>query len=273
SVFKPSSGSLYPTKMVREDKSAWKAAYFAKVADLFDRFPKCAIVNVDNVGSKQLQMIRHQMRDEAVILLGKNTLIRKAIRSLVDKNPAVEKILPRIVDNVGLVFTKEDLPEIRDKLIKNKRGAPAKAGSIAPSDVHLPPQNTGMAPDKTSFFQALQIPTKIVRGSIEIINEVHLISSGDKVGASEAALLNMLGITPFSYGLDALQVYDDGVLYSPHLLDLSASEIRIRFLRVVRDVAALSLAISYPTAASVAHSLAIGLLNMLAVSTVTDIAL
>ncbi len=32
-------------------------------------------------------------------------------------------------------------------------------------------------------------------------SEVHLIKVGDKVGASEATLLNMLGISPFSYGL------------------------------------------------------------------------
>lgn len=86
------------------------------------------------------------------------------------------------------------------------QGAPAKAGAIAPCDVTLPPQNTGMGPEKTSFFQALQIPTKIARGTIEILNDVNLIKTGDKVGASEAALLNMLGIMPFSYGLVVLQV-------------------------------------------------------------------
>ena len=32
-------------------------------------------------------------------------------------------------------------------------------------------------------------------------NDVALIAEGDKVGASEATLLNMLNISPFSYGL------------------------------------------------------------------------
>ena len=47
--------------------------------------------------------------------------------------------------------------------------APAKAGAIAPVDVFIPPQNTGLGPEKTSFFQALAIPTKISRGTIEIL--------------------------------------------------------------------------------------------------------
>lgn len=105
--------------------------------------------------------------------MGKNTMIRKALRGHLGKNPQLEKLLPHIVENVGFVFTKEDLGEIRSKLLENRKGAPAKAGAIAPCDVKLPPQNTGMGPEKTSFFQALQIPTKIARGTIEILNEVN----------------------------------------------------------------------------------------------------
>jgi len=257
--------------MVREDRSTWKANYFLKLVELFEEYPKCFIVGVDNVGSKQMQEIRSAMRGHAVILMGKNTMIRKAIRGHLAKNPNLEKVLPHIVQNVGFVFTKEDLSEIRGKLLENKRGAPAKAGAIAPCDVKIPAQNTGMGPEKTSFFQALQIPTKIARGTIEILNEVHLIKVGDKVGASEAALLNMLGITPFSYGLVVLQVYDNGTLYSPEVLDMTTEELRNRFLAGVRNVASISLAIKYPTLASIAHSLATGVQNMLGIAAATDV--
>ncbi|CAB3408198.1 unnamed protein product [Caenorhabditis bovis] len=257
--------------MVREDKATWKANYFTKLIELFEEYPKCLIVGVDNVGSKQMQEIRQAMRGHAEILMGKNTMIRKAIRGHLGKNPSLEKLLPFIVENVGFVFTKEDLGEIRSKLLENRKGAPAKTGAIAPCDVKLPPQNTGMGPEKTSFFQALQIPTKIARGTIEILNEVHLIKEGDKVGASESALLNMLGVTPFSYGLVVRQVYDDGTLYSPEVLDMTTEELRKRFLSGVRNVAAVSLAVKYPTLASVAHSLAGGLQNMLGIAAVTDV--
>ncbi|KHJ98883.1 ribosomal protein L10 [Oesophagostomum dentatum] len=257
--------------MVREDRTTWKANYFLKLVELFDEYPKCFLVGVDNVGSKQMQEIRQAMRGHAVILMGKNTMIRKAIRGHLSKNPSLEKLLPYIVQNVGFVFTKEDLGEIRTKLLENRRGAPAKAGAIAPCDVKLPPQNTGMGPEKTSFFQALQIPTKIARGTIEILNEVHLIKEGEKVGASEAALLNMLGITPFSYGLIVLQVYDNGTIYTPDVLDMTTEELRNRFMAGVRNVAAVSLAIKYPTMVSVAHSLARGLQNMLGIAAATDV--
>lgn len=79
------------------------------------------------------------------------------------------RILPHIVQNVGFVFTNNDLCDIREKLLQNKKRAPARAGALAPCAVTIPAQNTGLGPEKTSFFQALQIPTKISRGTIEIV--------------------------------------------------------------------------------------------------------
>jgi len=187
------------------------------------------------------------------------------------EEPGSREAAAYIVGNVGFVFTNEDLGDIRKKLLENKRGAPAKAGAIAPCDVKLPPQNTGMGPEKTSFFQALQIPTKISRGTIEILNEVHIIKTGEKVGASESALLNMLNIMPFSYGLVVQQVYDEGAIYSPEVLDMTTEELKSRFLQGVRNIAAISLDIGYPTKASVPHSIANALKNLLAVAAETDV--
>uniref|UniRef100_A0A0N4ZGK9 60S acidic ribosomal protein P0 n=1 Tax=Parastrongyloides trichosuri TaxID=131310 RepID=A0A0N4ZGK9_PARTI len=257
--------------MVREDKATWKANYFAKITELFEEYPKLLVVGVDNVGSKQMQEIRIAMRGHAEILMGKNTMMRKAMRPIIQSKPELERLLPLIVGNVGFVFTHEDLGETRKKLLENKRGAPAKAGAIAPCDVKLPPQNTGMGPEKTSFFQALQIPTKISRGTIEILNEVHLISTGDKVGASEAALLNMLNITPFSYGLEVRHVYDNGTIYSPSVLDMTDDDLRASFMQGVNRIAALSLGLGYPTKASAPHSIVNGFKKLLSIAAVTDV--
>lgn len=91
------------------------------------------------------------------------------------------RLLPQVVGNVGFVFTNQDLTEIRDALLSNKKEAPAKAGAIAPLDVFVPAGNTGMGPEKTSFFQALAIPTKITKGTIEILSDVHLVKKDEKV--------------------------------------------------------------------------------------------
>lgn len=128
-----------------------------------------------------------------------------------------------------------------------------------------------MGPEKTSFFQALQIPTKISRGTIEILNEVHIIKVGEKVGASESALLNMLNIQPFSYGLVVQRVFDNGTIYLPEVLDITKDELIARVQQGARNIAAVSLTIGYPTAASVPHSIVNAFKNLLAIAAETDV--
>jgi len=257
--------------MVREDKSTWKANYFTKLVTLLEEYPKCFIVGADNVGSKQMQEIRIALRGKAVVLMGKNTMMRKAIRGHLDQNPDLEKLLPHIKQNVGFVFTNEELVDIRDLLLANKVKAPARAGAIAPLDVIVPAQNTGMGPEKTSFFQALSIPTKITKGTIEIIQDVPLIKAEDKVGMSEATLLNMLNISPFTYGLVVQKVYEQGSVFNPEILDITDDDLIAMFMGGVATVAAVSLEINYPTLASVPHSIVNGMKNLLSVAAVTDI--
>merc|ERR1712099_122874 len=126
-------------------------------------------------------------------------------------------------------------------------------------------------PEKTSFFQALSIPTKITKGTIEIIQDVPIIKVGDKVGASEATLLNMLKIFPFHYGLVVQKVYDQGSVFSPEILDITDDDIKDMFMSGVRNVASVCLQIGYPTMASAPHSIANGMKNLLAVAAVTEI--
>jgi len=140
--------------MVKEDRSTWKAKYTMRLAQYLDEYPKAFIVGADNVGSRQMQKIRVSLRGHAVIMMGKNTMMRKTVRGQVTKNTNLEKLLPHIYENVGFVFTKDDLSSIRDKLLENKVAAPARAGAIAPVDVTIPAQVTGLGPEKTSFFSS-----------------------------------------------------------------------------------------------------------------------
>nr|CAX71186.1 deoxyribonuclease [Schistosoma japonicum] len=256
--------------MVRLSRSEWKAGYFKKLEKHLSEFDKCFIVNVDNVRSKQMQQIRMALRGNAELVLGKNTLMRKVIQKQMNQDSNLEKILPHIRDNVGFVFTNGDLSEVRKTIENNRVEAPAKAGAIAPCDVVVPAQNTGLGPEKTAFFQALSIPTKIARGAIEIINDVHLVRKDEKVGMSEATLLGMLKIHPFSYGLVIKQIFDQGCVYDPAVLDITPEMIIEKFAAAVRNIACLSLALDYTTLCSLPHVFANGFKNMLAISLMTD---
>lgn len=254
-----------------KNRQQWKSDYFEKAQELLAKYPRLFVVDADNVSSKQFQDIRRGLRGQADILMGKNTMMKKVIRGMLGNAPELEKLLPHIRKNVGFVLTGGDLKEIRDLVMSYKVQAPARAGALSDVHVKVPPCNTGLGPEKTSFFQALSIPTKISRGTIEITGEVHLLRPGDRVGASESALLNMLKISPFTYGLDIVQVYDSGSVFAPDVLDITEDDVRARFCAAVQNVAAVSLAIGYPTLASVPHSVANGFKNLMAVAAATSI--
>lgn len=258
--------------MVRgQVRREWKASYFQKVHRLLGEYEKVFICDADNVTSKQFQDIRAGLRGRAEVLMGKNTMMKRAIRDICGQKPELEKLLPLIKKNIGFILTNEDLKDIRDLVMTFKVPANARAGSIAPVPVIVPPQNTGLGPEKTSFFQALAIPTKIARGAIEITSPVNLLKIGDKVSESAATLLNMLKISPFTYGFDILTIYDSGSVFDPCILDITEDDIRAKFMAGVANVAAVSLQIGYPTVASVPHSIANGFKNLMAVAAVTDI--
>jgi large subunit ribosomal protein LP0 len=234
-----------------------KAEYFTRMTEMLNTYTKVFVVDVDNVGSQQMNITRKQMRGKAEILMGKNTLMRKVLAAFLDSHPGHfhSALAAKMSGNVGFVFTNSDLPKIRDFILANRVPAPARVGSIAPVDVSVPPGPTGCDPGQTSFFQVLQIPTKIVKGQIEITNNVSLIKKGDKVGSSEASLLQKLNIKPFSYGLKIDCIFDSGSQFSVDVLDIDDNQIMTKFSRALAAVAAISLQVGYPTQASLPHSI------------------
>ncbi|RGP81529.1 60s acidic ribosomal p0 [Fusarium longipes] len=248
-----------------------KSLYFDKLKGLLEQYSSIFIVEIDNVSSQQMHEIRHALRSKGVVLMGKNTMVRRALKTFVADSPEYERLLPYVKGNVGFVFTNEDLKEVRDVILSNKVAAPARAGALAPSDVWVPAGNTGMEPGKTSFFQALGVPTKIARGTIEITTDLKLVEAGSKVGPSEATLLNLLNISPFTYGMGISQVYDQGQTFPPSVLDVGEDQLLKTLSQAITTIATISLALNFPTLPSVLHSLVNSYKKVLAVAVVTEV--
>ena len=205
------------------------------------------------------------------------TTIRRVFRDFARENPdhPALALVDYVEGNIGFVFTNADLAQVRDVLVENRVPAPARIGAIAPVDVFVEAGPTGCDPGQTQWFQALNIATKISRGQIEIVSRMHLVKVGDKVGNSEAALLQKLDIRPFTYGIEVLHVYDDGEIFNAAVLDMKEEDIGEwftcafglyavfsitvvsvgKFLMAARYVAAIAMKIGYPTRASLVHTI------------------
>jgi len=253
-----------------------KLEYAERLNAYLDKYQKIITIGVDNVGSKTLSLNRKKFRARDIhILMGKNTIIRKVLTMRMERleksNPKqaknAEAMLEMVQGNCGFIFLPQtqSIQKLREEITNEKVQTAAKTGVIAPSDVVVPPGPTGQDPSQTAFFQALNISTKINRGQVEIMSAVRLINKGEKVSRSAAELCVMLNIKPFYYGITVEHVFDNGEVFPADVLDISEADIAASFFRATREVAALCLALHYPTAASAPHSILDAYKNILAV--------
>ena len=60
------------------------------------------LASIENISTdKQMHEIRIALRGKAVVLMGKSTMMRKAIRGQLEKNPDTEMLLPHIKTNAS----------------------------------------------------------------------------------------------------------------------------------------------------------------------------
>lgn len=219
--------------------------------------------------------------------MGKNTLIRKVIEARLkppvetDRNYEEKKrswtpidhwepLLKTLKGNVAILFTNGDVSACKDVMEQFQREAPARAGMIAQCDVFVKSGSTGLDPKQTSFFQQLNIATKIVKSVIEIVSDTKVITKGDIVEPSHQVLLEKLKIKPFSYKLIATSVLDNGKIFDPKVLDIKPEDILKKYVRALNHVAAVSFEIGYPTLVSVRHSITNSFKNLAAVTYETE---
>jgi large subunit ribosomal protein LP0 len=265
-------------KVNKVDKKAKKLSFQKKLTELLIQYEKILLVSIDNVGANNLQKTRQSLRGQAVLLFGRNTMIRKTIRDYVEKcteagnkeGARIEALLPFVKGNVGLIFSNGDLNKIKEIAESYKQKAPAKIGAVAPEDVFVEPGPTGMEPTQTQFLQALNIASKIVKGQVEIINRIHLIKEGEKIGTSEATLLDKLNIMPFSYRASVRTVFDAGFVYPVSLLSLGTNDVLQMLARGVQRVATIALELGIPTIASIPHIIANAYKNIINISIETE---
>jgi len=243
--------------MPNAEKLAKKQVYFDKLVDLCVNTPKALIVSVDHVASKQMQDIRMELRGKAVVLMGKNTMIRKALLDGHEKHPdaGLDNLRASIKGNLGFIFaTNCELDDIREVLGKHVLCSAAKAGQVSMVNLEIPSGPTGMDPSQTSFFQTLNIATKIVKGQIELISNFQILKDGDKVSASAAALLGKLSIKPFNYKMEVEMVFQNGGVFAAAVLDIKDNVLIQKFLSGVNNMAAFSREIGIPTEAGLPHA-------------------
>ena len=259
--------------------SAEKEAYAARMNQLLDTYSKVLFVDLDNVRSAQMHAVRASLRGRAEVLVGKKTMQKKilSLRAEAEGATEVDKKMyealvseNRLVGNLGLIFTNELVSDISAVLEKHRIQAPARVGAVAPCDVVVPAGNTGLEPTTTSFFQALNIQTKIAKGTVEITADKQVLATGDKVDNSVAVLLAKLKISPFWFQAEVRFYFQNGLLFTAQDLSLTSEVMAKEMSTAIANLSAMSLATGILTEASFPHAIMDGFKSLLGAAVATD---
>lgn len=265
------------------DNRAEKAATIERLYEMFGNHKQIVLANFTNVGSNQMQQIRKLLRSyDSHLVINKNTLTKKIIRMRTEglddeefkfleeqyggimKGPEV--LLPILKDKIALIFTDAPIFELKSKIEANQLPTEARVGVVSPVDFTVPAGSTGLDPSQINFFHALNVSTKINKGSIEITKDFKVCTKGKKVKASEAALLKKLNLKPFKYGMKIIGVYDDGAILPEEIVNIDPASFISKFQSGIRNLAGLSLSSGYPIEATVPLIIANSFKNIAALS-------
>ncbi|MEM4703165.1 MAG: 50S ribosomal protein L10 [Candidatus Pacearchaeota archaeon] len=166
------------------------------------------IVSIEGIPSSQLQKIKKEIKDIAILKVCRKKLVEKAFNEACSEKKYITKMLEKNQGNYAVLFSNKDAFEIALILQKNKIFAKARAGQIAPQDIVLEAGPTDLPPPAISEVAKLGVKASIEEGKIFIKETKQLVKKGEKIPETIANTLGALEIAPFSITLKVLAAYD-----------------------------------------------------------------
>lgn len=200
--------------------ATWKYKEVDEIADKISNTKVVGLVNVSNIPSKQFQIMRKTLINDAEIKVSRNRLIKHAF-----EKKGMSEFSGHVSGQTGLVFTNLSPFKLKKILDKSKTNAAPRAGAVAPCDIVVPEGPTPFAPGPIlGDLQKVRIKAKIDAGKIVVASDSLVAKEGDIISQDLATVLSRLGIEPMEIGLNIQAVYEDNVIYSPEMLTIDEQE-------------------------------------------------
>jgi len=262
-------------------KQESKEKIFTKIQDYLGKYKQLLVCEIKDLPADMIHKIRKLLRGiNSEVVCGKTTVMTKAITEYINgKNFAPHhskeglKGVNDVIANMQtmLVFTNEEISKISEITAKFVVEKQAKIGAISPIEVTLAAGSTGMDSSQIEYFQALKIPTKVVKNQLEIVSATKILTIGQKITMSEINLMKKFNIKPYKHYVQIMHIYMNGKLYDSAILKITPEYMKEKLQAGIRNVAAFSLASGVPTKASAPHVISNAFRNILGLSLSTGI--
>jgi large subunit ribosomal protein L10 len=199
----------------------WKQEVVGELSGLIEKYPVVGIVDISELPARQFQQIRQKLRSEAVIIVSKNTLLRRVLEKSAERDAKLRELAGLVGGQSGLVFSKMN-PFRLSKFLRNSRvNAPAKPGSKSPRDIVIPAGETDLPPGPVvGELQRVGIKARIQAGKVVVLEEHHILKIGDVITKETSDVIAKFGIMPLELGLKLRAAFEGGTIFSGSVLDV-----------------------------------------------------
>lgn len=210
-----------PKQLTREQKEQIVEDFEQNI----DEYPVIGLLDMNNLPSRQLQEIKKEMKDFAVVRMSRKTLLDIAIENS-DKDD-IEALDTNEAIQPALIFSNKDPFQLYSLIQRNKSSAAAQGGEEAPNDIEIPEGDTGIGPGPMlGKLQGAGLQVQVDDGTIHVQNPGVIVEKGETITADDAEILNQVGIEPLEIGLDLVIAYSDGEIFTADELDIDVDEYR-----------------------------------------------
>jgi len=224
----------------------WKVKFVNELVELINKYPVVGIVNIGSIPAPQMQKMRANLRGKAVLIVGKNRLIKLALEKA--GKEGIKDLENYIEGQTGIIFTDINAFKLTKMLDKTKTKAPAKGGEIAPEDIVVHEGETPFKPGPIiSELQKVGIPAAIQKGKIVIRKDTVVAKKGEVISRDLAQVLTKLEIYPLTVGLDLRAAYEDGMVFPKDVLEVDTDKVYGDVISAIQSAINLSVNAAYPT--------------------------
>ena len=199
---------MAPQRTTREKAiPAYKLERVAQLKSLITSHATLLVASIKKLPSSQFHEIKKRFRGKAEICVAKKSLIIRAIDATNDT--ALQPLKSHVTADIALFFSNLDPFTLSGVLADNQSPAKAKAGDIAPEDIHVEPGPTDLVPGPAiSELSGVGLKVAVEGGKLAIKQPATIAKQGEAIKDNVASVMGKLGIFPMKVGFEPVAAYD-----------------------------------------------------------------
>lgn len=228
--------------------SSWKREAVSNLAVQVEKGGVLAVIDVHGVPAGAMLGMRKSLSESMQIQVAKKQLMRRAWEESGRNLEDLESLFTGAVQPALVQSSNMTSFEIFQELKKTEAGRAAKPGDVAPYDIVVEKQDTGMPPGPiVGELNTVNIPAKIMKGSVHISKQTVVLRKGEVFDGDLGMLLGKIGIEPIVTGLRLCGTFEDGVVFDPETLDIDYDAFRSELVNAVASTYNLACNIAWFT--------------------------